>query len=209
MSHYEPDPDADPFAPKPQDGAYPPMVPPQTSGAAIASLVFGLLFCLPMIHSVLAVGFGFAGIRRTRNPYIGGRGMAISGLILGVVGTGFWLVAFSGFYVLMQSVIAEQTRAASVADGFFKDLSEGKIDAALARRVPGSDRAQLVAAAESLKAAGPFNEIIGQLRPIPLENGEFRWTIDGQAEFSRDTKRFRMSLSRDGDEYKIDQFAWK
>jgi prepilin-type processing-associated H-X9-DG protein len=55
------------------------------SGMAIASLVCGLLFCIP-ICPLLAIIFGIIGIRQTGPGKRGGQGMAIAGLVLGAVG---------------------------------------------------------------------------------------------------------------------------
>jgi uncharacterized membrane protein len=55
---------------------------PRTSGMAIASLVLGLLFCVPLA-GVLAIIFGAIALSKTKTPGIGGKGMAIAGMILG------------------------------------------------------------------------------------------------------------------------------
>ena len=64
--------------------------PRGTSGAAIASLICGILGCVPFITSLLAVILGFVGIKATSNGRAGGRGMAIAGLILGLLGIFGW-----------------------------------------------------------------------------------------------------------------------
>jgi prepilin-type processing-associated H-X9-DG protein len=51
---------------------------------AVASLVCGLAFCIPACP-VLAIIFGIIGIRRTGEGRMHGRGLAIAGLVLGVV----------------------------------------------------------------------------------------------------------------------------
>src|ERR1700728_2634584 len=67
----------------------------RTSGAAITSLVCGLLGCVPLVTGVVAVITGIVGISATSNPAVKGRGMAIAGLILGLISVGLWL-AFGG-----------------------------------------------------------------------------------------------------------------
>lgn len=71
---------------------------PRTSGFAIASLVLGILGMLVpvvgLLFNLLAVVFGcwaLFTIARSRVP-LGGRGMAISGLILGLLGLAIWTV---------------------------------------------------------------------------------------------------------------------
>ncbi|MGA2440373.1 MAG: GYF domain-containing protein [Tepidisphaeraceae bacterium] len=61
-----------------------------SSGMAIASLVCGLLICVP-VCSLLAIIFGIIGIRQTGGGKRGGQGMAIAGLVLGAVGLMFFL----------------------------------------------------------------------------------------------------------------------
>jgi hypothetical protein len=60
--------------------------PTRTSGLAIASLVLGIIW-LYWIGSILAVIFGHVAISQMKkDPQIGGRGLAIAGLVLGYVG---------------------------------------------------------------------------------------------------------------------------
>jgi len=59
-----------------------------TSGKAIASLICSLLFCIPILPSILAIIFGALGLRdigRSRGR-LSGQGLAISGLVMGSVG---------------------------------------------------------------------------------------------------------------------------
>src|SRR5579862_293051 len=53
-----------------------------TSGMAIASLVLGCLFCIPLT-GVLALIFGIIALKQTRERQASGRGMAIAGTVLG------------------------------------------------------------------------------------------------------------------------------
>ncbi len=88
--------------PAPQTGAAPvnyasagPYVQQQTNGMAIASVVFGAVgFFLPVLGSVPAIILGILGLKRTRDPAVGGRGAAITGISLGaaslVVGFVVW-----------------------------------------------------------------------------------------------------------------------
>jgi hypothetical protein len=73
--------------------------PPRRSRAAIVSLVLGVL-AIPLaltvylgaLAGVLALGFGVAGMVVTRRGRATGRGMAVAGLVTGLVGL---VVAFS------------------------------------------------------------------------------------------------------------------
>jgi predicted Zn finger-like uncharacterized protein/prepilin-type processing-associated H-X9-DG protein len=83
----QPPPGYAPQYPPPGYG-YPPYPHPSgpTSGWATAALIFGILgFCLPIIGSLLGIIFGIVGISKTRESRAGGRGMAVAGLVLGIV----------------------------------------------------------------------------------------------------------------------------
>lgn len=73
-----------------QDGSEKPAM-----GFAIASLVLGLLsfWAIPFIGSLLAIIFGAVALKRIRrDPSLEGRGMAIAGIVLGIIGIFFALI---------------------------------------------------------------------------------------------------------------------
>jgi hypothetical protein len=77
--------------PGPQAAYQAPQAPkPQTAGFAVASLVLGLvgLFVFPIVSGILAIVFGSLRLRAGS----AGRGMAIAGFVLGIVGTVGWFV---------------------------------------------------------------------------------------------------------------------
>lgn len=87
--------------------AYPAAQPRPTSGLAITSLVCGiaaiLLFwaIIPLLASIAAVITGHMALGQTkRKPEIGGRGMAIAGLILGYIVIGI------GGFILVSTIIS-------------------------------------------------------------------------------------------------------
>lgn len=98
-------PDTAPVAPARPDGSpastrdartHPELPRPKTSAAAVFALVFGLsaLFCILTVFlaplgialGLIAVILGIAGIGKSRRPEITGKGVAISGLVLGLLG---------------------------------------------------------------------------------------------------------------------------
>ncbi|APW60107.1 GYF domain-containing protein [Paludisphaera borealis] len=82
-------------------GDYPtPFTTPRTSGLAIASLVLGILW-LCGLGSLLSTIFGsvaLSQISRSRGT-LEGKGMAIAGLVLGLVGLSWLLLVFLGILV--------------------------------------------------------------------------------------------------------------
>lgn len=63
--------------------------PGQTNGKAIVSLVLAIvgIFIIPIILSVIAIIVGWAALTDIdRNPRMGGKGLAIAGIVLGIIG---------------------------------------------------------------------------------------------------------------------------
>jgi hypothetical protein len=80
---------------------------PKPSGFAVASLVLGILGVFVSwftfgIPSLLAVVFGHVGVSRVRRGIGDGRGMAISGMVLGY----FVIALFLVLVVLLGSLLA-------------------------------------------------------------------------------------------------------
>jgi hypothetical protein len=85
-------------APNPNQGAFATsftLLPPRTSGLAVASLVLGIVW-LCGLGSLLATIFGavaLSQISRSRGT-LGGKGLAIAGLILGILGLSLFALPF-------------------------------------------------------------------------------------------------------------------
>ena len=80
---------------------YPPYgyapAPQRTSGMAVASLVLGLVW-IYWVGSILAVIFGHLALNETkRDPRVGGRGLAVAGLVLGYLGLGILILGMGVF----------------------------------------------------------------------------------------------------------------
>jgi hypothetical protein len=70
----------------------PPAVTTRTSGLAVASLVLGIVGIFLNFLSILAIIFGGVAIAQTsKNPNLKGKGMAIAGLILGIIIVISWI----------------------------------------------------------------------------------------------------------------------
>jgi hypothetical protein len=65
----------------------------RTSGFAIASLVLGIVGILINPLAILAIIFGGIGMSQTgKDPNLKGKGMAIAGLVLGIIMVAFWII---------------------------------------------------------------------------------------------------------------------
>src|SRR5678815_5107834 len=133
MSQYPP--------PPPQPPQYPPQgMPPQgfppqgypqqpyggapqaakSNGMAITSLIMGILSCIPGV-GLLAILFGLLGMGKAKDPRVGGKGLAVVGLLLGVLGTVGWAY---GAYKINQGWHLLKGMAEPAA-GFFQGVADG------------------------------------------------------------------------------------
>lgn len=176
--------------------------PQRANGPAIASLVCGILGCFPILTSLLAVILGIVGLRKTRDPQVGGKGLAISGLILGVLGLGFWSVVGVGVVAVLQA----SAKPVAVAEQFTRDLSTGNVDAAFAVCAPGMDRAAVQSAADSMKPWGPLTTLSTTSRNVKSTNGRTHWDLGGTATFAHASKSYTMTLIPEGMTYRVVEF---
>lgn len=81
-----------PYGPPMHPMPYPPPVPARTNGTAVASLICGLLVLFYGLTAIPAVVLGHkarAQIKRTGDE---GDGLAVTGLVFGYLGIGFWML---------------------------------------------------------------------------------------------------------------------
>jgi hypothetical protein len=136
-------------------GDFQPIQPPRTSGAAIASLILGILGCIPLVTGILAVILGAVGLSATKKPNVGGRGLAIAGLVLGLVS----IIGWTGFGGVMGWVYVETGPSRIAGKAFVTDLSNGDITSAAALCVPGTSKDSLQATSDQMKDWGALIKV--------------------------------------------------
>jgi hypothetical protein len=186
---------------QPPPGYPPPGFQPQRRGnaAAIASLVLGLLGCIPFITGLLAVIFGIIGIRRARDPQAGGNGFAIAGLILGILSVAIWCFVGGSFALLWvrsgpQRVLARE---------FIEDLSKPDIPAAraLSASTLGLDRIE--SWSDRLSHQGKLQDVSIPSFFFHNVNGTEQWTLLGRATYATGEVTFTMTTVRQGNEWRV------
>ena len=133
---------------------YPYPQAPRTSGAAVVSLVCGIVCCIPFVTSVIAIITGIVGIRSTSNPFVRGRGMALAGLILGILGLLFQLSGGIGAGIWWVASTPERL----VANQFINNLTQGNLDAAAGQCTSNVTRDHLQSFADALTSTGTVQQ---------------------------------------------------
>ena len=167
-----------------------PVAAPPTSWAAVTSLVLGLLACIPVVTGLGAIVFGWLGLRQTREGR-GGRGLAIAGLVLGVISVLGWAgVGLGGWSIYRNS---EGPRLA--AEAFLTDLATGDVAAAQARSHPQMPPADLQAAADALAPRGGLTETSFSNTYVNSDSGQTTWRLGGTATFATGPTAFEVVVA--------------
>jgi hypothetical protein len=208
MTNYAPPPAPPPPGYPPSQGYQPPPGAPRSNGWALASLICGIFGCVPLITSLCAVIFGIAGVRKANEPHTGGKGMAIAGLILGILGLVGWPVVGGTMYWGWQKakqIVFEPSKQTGTT--FLTSLASG--DVATAQSVTTGDmtQAELGALRDKVKDLGAFKEF--QLSGFDAKStgGEtFRVTASGTAVFDKGNRGFDATLIGSKSGVKIEDF---
>jgi hypothetical protein len=169
---------------------------------AVASLVLGLLGCVPFITGVLAIVFGALGIRKTRDPSAGGQGLAIAGLILGIIS----VVGWTGFAGLLGYGYQHSKPAQIVARQFLQDVAAGNVAAAAANST-GLTTAQLQAQTTQMIPFGTLKSVNFSTFNVSMNNGQTTVHLGGTAAFSNGPRTCTFDLANTGAIYRVTAYS--
>lgn len=171
-----------------------------TSGAAITSLVCGLLFCIPGVTGLVAVITGIVGIKSTSKPNVGGRGMAIAGLLLGLLSIAGW-IGVGGVMWYGWSVVKEQMKS---AEYFTAAVTAGDYEKAAQYTTSNFSADEIKSLGEDMKDWGSLTNMQLSGTKGSKTLGGASVTITGTATFSKaGQKNFEVTLVQEGDKLKI------
>jgi hypothetical protein len=173
----------------------------RTNGVAIASLVLGILGCVPFLTGLLAILLGIIGIRKSRDPLVGGKGLAIAGMILGMVSVLGW----SGFGALLGYGYRESKPAGIVAKQFLQDVSAGNVNAAIANS-GGFTAAQIQSQHAQMLPLGALQSVSISSFNISVFNGRVIMDLSGIATFANGPKTCTFKLVKLGGTYKVTSY---
>jgi hypothetical protein len=177
--------------------------PPARAGnvAAIVGLVCGALGCVPFVTGVAAVIFSIVGLRKSREPGRGGRGIAIAGLVLGIVSVAGWGLFGGGVWAL----VAGTAEVRTVAKQFVWDVGRAKTAEAAAACDPagGPDRAKVEAMSATLAPLGELHDVTVTSVETEYANGVKTASIGGRADFAKRAVRFRLDMIKRNEQWKV------
>jgi hypothetical protein len=167
----------------------------------VTSLVLGLILCFPILTGLGAIAFGTAGIGVTRSPLRTGRGLAIAGVVLGIVNLLVWTVGGTLWWT-------QSSEAASVAHRFTQNLAAGDLSAAQADTV-GMKVEQLSGVYDQLKDWGTLTDVTLSERKVGFDSATTA-ELGGTATFnSGGTRRLTLTLVKTGGQYRVTKFYFR
>ena len=188
----------------PQGYSLPPAT--RTSAAAITSLVCGLLMCIPLVTGLVAVLTGIIGISATSNAAVRGRGMAIAGLILGLISLGGWGMFGSGIYAVLRGAAPERAFAKS----YIADLAAGNVDQCVQNSTANLPKDTLDAASKRMQSWGTLQDTTIIAFSFNSAGGTYAGSVTGLCKFNGTQHTFQMMVTKDSSgQFKADSFLWQ
>ena len=186
--------------------------------AALTSIVCGALLCIPLITSIPAVIFGIIGLGKARRePQAGGRGLAIAGLILGVIGIAGWVTTGIGAYMAyrvgkqvvtdIQAEVAQPGRM--LARSFVQKLASGDVQGATDVAAPEISKRGIESISQQIQQLGAFQDLkIDNVVPTTT-NGTFQVQLSGTARFAKGAKQFSITVAKDAKGLRVVQYSFE
>jgi hypothetical protein len=176
---------------------------PRANAWAITSLATGVVGCVPVV-GVIAIITGIVGLKKANDPRFGGRGLAIGGIVLGVLGTLFAVFFGSLFFGLLTAT--GQPR--QLAQDFVKMTSEGAADTAAHYTAKTIPRAQLDIWASQMQQWGKYQDLTSTSSSIDVTGGLTVCQLSGTATFADGDHPFEMTLIKENGAWKVSALSF-
>jgi len=182
----------------------------RTSKAAIFSLVCGILFCVPVVTNLAAIIFGVVGLRKTREGGVKGRGLAWTGLMLGIVSLLVWggIIGGTGYaaWRAKQFVDAQVAKYNWVGqtETFVNNLATQSPEK-LQQLAPNMATGDIMKLQQELRALGKPKSV--QVESVGPSNNFQRFEIGTKVGFENGEKRVKFAVVIEGENVRLENFA--
>jgi Domain of unknown function (DUF4190) len=183
--------------PPEQPYGYPP--PKGSNGAAIASLIFGILLCIPLLAGLLAIILGFVGRSKAKDPRFGGGGMAVAGILLGFLNLVGWGLIGCGTYAYIKP-------ANQAGHDFIAAMSKGDVSTAAKFCHSTMAPADLQRESAKMRPWGNLKDTTFSEFHAKNENGVMHLDLGGTATFDNATKKVKLVLVDEAGQWKVVEF---
>ena len=153
---------------------------------------------------MLAIIFGIFGIKQTRNPNVRGRGLAVAGIIIGVLNMIIGGVIFSLFGLGLFLGVGVYKTTHNAAVQVVKDVSNGNTQAAAAMTDASNiSAADLDTLHQKMQAWGTFKDVTLTPKNIQADMSSGDAEYVGTAVFTNSTQPCVVHLKRFGKDWKV------
>lgn len=173
--------------------------PKRANGMAIAGLICAILgFCVWFLGGLLGIIFGLIGLGKSRDPQVGGRGIAIAAIIIGLLSilTSGGFTYFTVYGIRLGLHATQPPRDA--ARRFVQDLSQNDVTAASNGATNDLSHAELDAMAKKLHGLGGFRDMTSNQINMSASNGSDTCNLHGIATFASGTLDYDITVTRTG-----------
>ena len=164
----------------------------------------GVLGCVPFVTGLLAVVLAVVGMRKTRNPAVRGRGLAIAGLVLGLVSLAGWGALAGGLGI----GYVRSNPARPVFRQFVADLAAGNVAAAHASCTGNVTRPELATACAGIKPWGALQDVTVERFHFGVYGTGETAQFNGVATFANTRARFWCRMNKRAGAWKVDAFTF-
>ena len=192
----------DPSGMLPRETGLSPPVAPRGNGAATASLIFGLLGCVPELTGLLAIILGIIGLRRARKLNARGKGLAAAGLTLGIVSVIGWTIGL----VVAGVMWRDSGPARDAARLYLTDFSHHDVTAILQASTHSVTQAQVESLDDHLRPLGNLQDVSFKGVYVGYANGRLQCRLNGVARYSNGDAQFTMTVVQIDDIWKGNEF---
>jgi len=168
----------------------------------MASLIFGVLGCIPGLTGLLAIILGVVGLRRARKPNVGGKGLAAAGLTLGIVSVVVWSVGLTAAGVFW----SVSGPARDAARAYLADFNRHDVPAILGASTHAVTQSQVEALDDRLRPLGNLRDVSFSGVYLGYANGRLQCRMSGVARYNNGPAQFTMTLVRIDDTWKVNEF---
>lgn len=199
MTAYPPQPPVAPdYSSMPEPG------PARANGLALASLICSIAgFCVLFLGGLAGVVLGAFALRRSRDPRVGGRGMAIAGIIIGLLSILTSVLGTGGIYFGIRAGWRASEPPRRAARQFVQDLSAGNTSAVESEITPDITPTELDALDAKLHPQGAFHDMTSSEIHINDANGLVTCELGGVANFAKGDETYHLTLKRVGGVWKV------
>ena len=181
-----------------------PQQPQEGNGFAIAGLVFSIAgFCVLFVGGVVGTILGIIGLRKTRNPNVGGKGLSIAAIIVGLISLVVSAVIVASISIGGIAFFNSTKQVRATTRTFVQDVVAQNTAAVRTNASPDFTDADMDAQAAILHPLGALTDVTSTQFNFNTLNGKTTCHLSGVATFSGGAATYDIDMVQIGGVWKV------